>query len=156
MGQQVQPNNLSLSSISIHSSSKNRSNISAKYSRDMQHGSVNISTSTENSLRRRKKKSPISYYHPFLCVNKNDKRRYVEEIYREMAGMGTLMVKKENCKDFQDGATRYFRRNIGETEVEYVSLIVEVVTVECLFWVVRSIQADLMTPTEKLVISRLK
>jgi hypothetical protein len=102
MGQQVQANNLSLSSISIHSSSKNRSNISAKYPREIHlaNNSVNISTSTENSLRRRRKKSPIVYYHPFICVNKNDKRRYVEEIYREMAAMGTLMVKRENCKDF--------------------------------------------------------
>ena len=45
MGQQVQSNNnLSLSSISIHSSNKNRSNISAKYQRDLrQNNSVNIS-----------------------------------------------------------------------------------------------------------------
>ena len=95
MGQQVQSNNnLSLSSISIHSSNKNRSNISAKYQRDLrQNNSVNISTSTDNSLRKRRKKSPIPYYHPYIC-NRNDIRSHVEQAYREMAANGILMIKK--------------------------------------------------------------
>ena len=95
MGQQVQSNNnLSLSSISIHSSTKNRSNISAKYPRDIrQNNSVNISTSTENSLRKRRKKFPIPYYHPCICA-RNDKRSYIEQGYREMAARGILMIKK--------------------------------------------------------------
>lgn len=73
-----------------------------------------------------------------------------------MASKGTLMVRKENCKYFEEGVLRAFYRNIGETEVEYVSLLLDTISIECLYWVVRSIQEDLMAPTEKLILSRLK
>ena len=51
---------------------------------------------------------------------------------------------------------RHYTRTIGESEIEFLSLRVETISVECLTWVIRSIKADLMTPTEKLVLSRIK
>lgn len=38
-------------------------------------------------------------------------------------------------------------RNIGEKEVEYVSLMIDSVSVECLYWVIRSIEEDRIAPT---------
>lgn len=146
-----------MSSISIQNSSlNNKSNISAKYPRESRnHLSMNISTSTENSLRKRKRKSPILYFHPFTCL-KGDKRCSIENYYRELASKGTLMVRREHCKNYEEGILRAFYRNIGETEVEYVSLLLDTISIECLYWVIRSIQEDLMAPTEKLILSRLK
>lgn len=34
--------------------------------------------------------------------------------------------------------------------------MMETISVQCLYWVIKSIEEDLMAPTEKLVISRLK
>ena len=71
--------NLSISSVSLPNSSFNNksnfSNISAKYpyQESRNHLSINMSTSTENSLRKRKRKVPILYYHPFICP-KGDRR----------------------------------------------------------------------------------
>lgn len=79
--------NLSISSVSLPNSSFNNksnfSNISAKYphQENRNHLSINISTSTENSLRKRKRKAPIFYYHPYIC-SKGDKRSEIEDEYR--------------------------------------------------------------------------
>ena len=185
--------NLSISSISLPNSSFNNkssvSNISAKYPWQPQprnHLSINMSTSTENSLRKRKRKLPILYYHPYIC-SKGDRRSPIEDQYRHMAANGILMVRRDQCdqldargdvkniekgdvKNIEKGdgrniekwddskVLRRFNRNIGETEVEYVSLQIEMqqLSIECLYWVVRSIEEDRMAPTEKLILSRLK
>ena len=79
--------NLSISSVSLPNSSFNNksniSNISAKYpyQETRNHLSINMSTSTENSLRKRKRKVPIIYYHPYICP-KGDKKSEIEDQYR--------------------------------------------------------------------------
>ena len=146
--------NLSISSVSLPNSSFNNksnfSNISAKYhyQESRNHLSINMSTSTENSLRKRKRKAPILYYHPYIC-QKGDKKYEIEDCYRKMAANGTLMIRGDHCKNFEEHMLRKFNRNIGETEVEYVSLQIEIhnLSIECLYWVIRSIEEDHMAPT---------
>lgn len=90
-------------------------------------------------MRKRKRKSPILYFHPFTCM-RTDKRNHIENMYREMAAKGVLMVRRDKCLNYEEGILRAFFRNIGETEVEYVSLLLDTISIECLYWVIRSIQ----------------
>ena len=98
--------------------------------------------------------------------------------FRKLALQGELMITKEDFagliqevvaskfdmkseiaieKASQVGIVRMFSRKYpdGRT-VDYVSLQTETITIESLGWVCRSIKRDAMTPTEKLILSRIK
>ena len=46
---------------------------------------------------------------------KGDKRSFIENMYRDMAAKGVLMVRRDGCKNYEEGVLRAFFRNIGET-----------------------------------------
>lgn len=47
-------------------------------------------------------------------------------------------------------------RLFNDKEISFFSMGIKTITYENLFWVVKSIQRDLITPTERLVVSRVK
>lgn len=119
----------------------------------------NISSSTENSIKKRNKRWPIPYFQPFRIPKHERGSKYNAELYlRELAEKGILMIRREKAEEFiQDpDISRHFVRNIGEKEIQYVAYIIDFLSVECLTWVIESIKEDKMTPNEKLIQSRLK
>lgn len=120
---------------------------------------LNVSTSTENSIRKRNKRWPIPYFQP-TRVPRNEKgsRSNAEAYLRDLAEKGILMIRREKAESFilDPNLTRQFVRSIGEREIQYVAYIIDYLSVECLTWVIESIKEDKMTPSEKLINSRLK
>ena len=48
-------------------------------------------------------------------------------------------------------------RKFGDSEpISYLSLKLSGISIECLVWIIESIRRDEMTPTDKMVLSRLK
>ena len=104
--------------------------------------------------------------------------RYIQKELNRIALQGELVLLKEKFSELIDEAvTKKFNRKTpvviekanqvgiihstvrtfadGQT-VTYVGLQLDIITVESLGWICRSIKRDAMAPTEKLVISRIK
>ena len=76
-----------------------------------------MSTSTENSIRKRNKRWPIPYFQPYRVPKHEKGQRYNAELYlRELAEKGILMIRKEKAESFilEGDLTRGFIRSIGE------------------------------------------
>lgn len=99
----------------------------------------NLSTSTENSVRKRNRKWPIPYLQTFRVAKHEKGGKYRAEVYlRELAEKGILMIRREKAEDYllESEVSRGFVRNIGEKEIEYVAYIIDFLSVECLAWVI--------------------
>jgi len=113
---------------------------------------ADISASTENETKT--KKPPIAYFQ-FYKVNKEDKRAEAEVRMRKLAADGVLILRRKEVEPIE-GVIRSFVRTIGDVDIEYCALEISYISVESLIWVIRSIKLDMMTPGEKLILSRIK
>jgi len=78
---------------------------------------TNLSSSTENSIRKRNKKWPIPYFQPFRVSKHERGTKYDAELYlRELAEKGILMIRREKAQEniIDPEISRNFVRNIGE------------------------------------------
>jgi hypothetical protein len=92
----------------------------------------NLSTSTENSIRKRNKKWPIPYFQPFRIPKYLGGVKYSAELYlRDLAEKGILMIRREKAEEFilDSEISRSFVRNIGEKEIEYIAYIIDFLSV---------------------------
>jgi len=48
------------------------------------------------------------------------------------------------------------RKFLDNDPLIYIGMLLDELTLESLSWVIKSIKLDLMTPTEKLILSRIK
>jgi len=96
----------------------------------------------------------------------------------KFASAGELLVSKDeflekNAEEFQrkfgadleDVISKAEKINVLHTTIRkfidtkplyYIGLLLDVLTIESLTWIVKSIRNDMMTPTEKLILSRIK
>lgn len=74
---------------------------------------------------------------------------------RKLAAEGVLLLRRKEI-DPMDGVIRTFTRTIGDLEIDYCALEISYLSFESLIWVIRSIKLDMMTPGEKLILSRIK
>jgi len=118
---------------------------------------------------------------PFKHVEIRDSRKYGQVFQQELmnfANKGELLIPKETLlKKLKDSLQL---KSLDEAEsvlmeaeakklihitirkfpnndpYYYIGMLLNVLTIESLVWIIRSIKSDLMTPTEKLILSRIK
>lgn len=88
-----------------------------------------------------------------LMIPKETLIAHINDICKKFNRKSDLVVDKAH----QAGIIRIANRKYPDgTSYNYVSLQLEVITIEALGWVCRSIKKDAMAPTEKLILSRIK